>query len=314
MGLAARDVLKICWRVLLRRDPEYSYVIYNSPIFWERTRRFLFNSASRNRSIAKAGASCFHYVGSNHIDLSCGAEDMGRLREHVRDVWTKYGDDDPHWSVLTSPRYRKGELTPSAERSFYETGKSDVDAFVAACRRSGLSPRLGGSVLDFGCGVGRMGEHLSAMFQRYIGVDVSAPHLNFARKRLQYLGRRNFDFFLLDEFLAGTADVDVAISLIVLQHNPPPMMVMLIDAILSRLKPGGIAFFQIPCVIFGYNFILPEYLVFIEHGGIMEMHALPQSEVFNILSRNNCRPIEVILDGKIGDKGFSYTFLARKDL
>jgi len=203
------------------------------------------------------------------------------------------------------------------QREFFRSGEINVANDVLPDMHSicggGRSP-LDLSALEIGCGVGRMGEHLSARFQRYVGVDVSAPHLNLARKRSQDLGRRNFDFFLLDEFRAGTAEVDVAISLIVLQHNPPPIMVMLIDAMLSRLKPGGIAFFQVPCVIFGYNFILPEHLAFIEHGGMMELHALPQNEVFNILLKNNCRPMEVIFDGKIGDKGFSYTFLARKDL
>jgi hypothetical protein len=44
----------------------------------------------------------------------------------------------------------------------------------------------------------------------------------------------------------------------------------------------------------------------------MEMHALPQHEVFKILYQNQCCPLEVIPDGKAGPSGVSLTFLAYK--
>jgi hypothetical protein len=81
---------------------------------------------------------------------------------------------------------------------------------------------------------------------------------------------------------------------------------------LARLNPGGIAFFQVPSVLFNYNFNLTKYLQSIGDAAGMEMHALSQQRIFEILSLHGCQPVELIFDGKVGELGISYTFLAKK--
>lgn len=72
------------------------------------------------------------------------------------------------------------------------------------------------SVLDVGCGSGRIGEGvLEAGAGSYVGVDFSAPMLDLARRRLERFGERvtlvEGDF--LDAPLGGPFDVVLALGL-----------------------------------------------------------------------------------------------------
>src|SRR5271169_236009 len=46
--------------------------------------------------------------------------------------------------------------------------------------------------------------------------------------------------------LARLTNVDLFFSIIVLQHNPPPVILGILDAAFAGLRPGGLAFFQVP--------------------------------------------------------------------
>jgi SAM-dependent methyltransferase len=79
------------------------------------------------------------------------------------------------------------------------------------------------SVLDVGCGSGRVGERvLDAGAARYVGIDFSAPMLSLARERLGRFGERvelvEGDF--LTEPLEGRFDVVLALGLF--DYTPEP--------------------------------------------------------------------------------------------
>jgi len=105
--------------------------------------------------------------------------------------------------------------------------------------------------------------------------------------------------------------VDLIYSVIVLQHNPPPIIHRVIVQFLKALNPGGIAFFQLPTYKEGYRFLLEEYLgkEFMQEE--MEMHALPQSAVFEIVREENGKLLEVVEDFSTS-WGLSNTFLVQK--
>jgi SAM-dependent methyltransferase len=317
MSVATRDDVISCYRVLLEREPESEAAIAThletNPTVFELVKRFITGHEFHIRVIIReAGNLNFYYANKHHIDIDVTQEEAQRLYHHTRDTWARLGLEEPHWSVLTSPQYRRSRINSEIERAFYETGKLDVRAFLNACERNDVALNFAGTVLDLGSGIGRLGVHLSEKFRKYIGVDVSGPHLAMARERMIELGRDNTELMLLPEFLAGSDSFDTFVSLIALQHNPPPLIVELLHKILPRLNRGGIAFFQVPSVLFNYNFRLPEYLKTIKQTGDMEMHCLPQRQVFEILAAHNCQPVEVMFDGKAGDLGLSYTFIARK--
>lgn len=95
-------------------------------------------------------------------------------------------------------------------------GRADLAVSVV---RSLTAP----SVLDVGCGSGRVGERvLDAGAARYVGIDFSAPMLALARERLARFGRKvelvEGDF--LTEPLEGPLDVVLALGLF--DYTPEP--------------------------------------------------------------------------------------------
>ena len=69
--------------------------------------------------------------------------------------------------------------------------------------------------------------------------------------------------------------------MIVLQHNPPPVIRLIVRAFLKALNPGGMAYLQVLSYRVGYRSSPGEYL---ENEAkkhvMMEMHVLPQRVPF----------------------------------
>ncbi|MGH7093257.1 MAG: hypothetical protein ACREFB_06960, partial [Stellaceae bacterium] len=107
-------------------------------------------------------------------------------------------------------------------------------------------------------------------------------------------------------------EFDVLVSTIVLQHNPPPIAALMLDAALRKLRPGGVALFQVPTYGPRYRFVAEDYLAHLGEG--MEMHVLPQHAIFEIFERTGCRLLECREDAAVGNhEGFvSNTFFVRK--
>jgi SAM-dependent methyltransferase len=180
------------------------------------------------------------------IDVGGEPEERLKLIEHTRKVWSDYGDTEPFFSVLTHDEFKMEALTPESEKAFFEGGVGDANLFLEACERNGLSPQFDGTIIDFGCGLGRIGEHLARRFQTYIGVDISPSHLARAEDRFSKVGLRNARFILLQEYLDNPIQSNAFFSKIVLQQNPPPMIAMMLNNLCSMLLPEGIAYFQVP--------------------------------------------------------------------
>jgi SAM-dependent methyltransferase len=64
----------------------------------------------------------------------------------------------------------------------------------------------GRAVIDFGCGIGRFRDVLSAKYPRYIGVDL-----------VRKMGK-DVEFYFLDTFLRRAFKVDAIFTSVVLQH------------------------------------------------------------------------------------------------
>jgi len=108
--------------------------------------------------------------------------------------------------------------------------------------------------------------------------------------------------------------VDVIYSIIVLQHNPPPVIDRILGTFARILKPGGIAYFQVPTYVQGYSFDLGEYLESKVGTPSMEMHVYPQDRVFRRFAEYNAVPVAVVEDDATAMHAFgrSNTFLFAK--
>lgn len=179
--------------------------------------------------------------------------------------------------------------------------------------RSSLSMPVNDYVLELGCGVGRVTKQLATHFQAVTAVDISEPHLSLATKYMEASGLQNVRFVHLQRpaDLDDISQVGLFYSVIVFQHNPPPVAFDLLRRCLLRVKPGGFSFFQIPTFKKDYCFAVESYVPDIL--GRMEMHVVPQTKVLSLLQQSGFEILEVLEDGAVGDTNMvSHTFFARR--
>lgn len=242
--------------------------------------------------------------------------ELAALFDHIQAAWRAMGETQPYWSVITSTEYMTGRIESTREK-FYESGRKDLELILAAFARNGVDPAALRTCIEYGCGLGRVTRWLAERFKRVHGFDISESHLRIAKEQLDARGVRNVELHHVREVadIGRLPKADFVFSFIVLQHNPPPLIRFMIRSFLGALNPGGVALFQVPTYRQGYRFALQDYLRDEGTRGDMEMHVLPQEEIFGIAASEGCRPLEVLEDGQTGlrAKEMSNTFFVRKN-
>jgi 2-polyprenyl-3-methyl-5-hydroxy-6-metoxy-1,4-benzoquinol methylase len=253
--------------------------------------------------------------GPMSIVLDVNHADLESMHDHINDTWAQLGNEEPHWSVLTHPKFKTASIAQYNEE-FFETGRKNIGDFRAFVCRSGLNLPRNAVCLELGCGVGRLTRWLSPLFARVIAADISATHLEIAKTSVAQHGIQNVVFHqlrTLKEF-DQLEEFDVFFSVIVFQHNPPPVIAHMLRAVLSRLRPEGLGYFQIPTYAKDYEFVPSTYLSQIKKRHDMEMHVLPQNSIYEIVYASGCKLLEVREDGWTGNPdGISNTFLISKE-
>ena len=120
---------------------------------------------------------------------------------------------------------------------FYATGVSDWDDFSGHWRH--YSPRLGGTCVEIGCGVGRLTCALAEDFDTVVALDVSPDMIDRARERAP---ADKVEFEVVDgcEIPRPDASVDAVFSVIVLQHLESFAVVEgYLREAFRALRPGG---------------------------------------------------------------------------
>lgn len=236
---------------------------------------------------------------------------LRRLHQHVERTWRALGEDDPYWSVLTQPEFRIDAFAANAP-AFRESGRHEVDRMRAFADRAGLDLSRYGSCLELGCGVGRITRWLADAFPSVIAADISRSHLRILEHELKTDRVQTAALTSIDA-IDALPGFDVFFTVIALQHNPPPVIAEILKRVLARLQGGGLGYFQVPTYEHGYRFSADDYLAHASAEDGMEMHVLPQPEVFSILEACDCRVLEVQEDGFTGNAlGISNTFFVQK--
>ena len=160
--------------------------------------------------------------------------------------WEKWGQQDPYFSVLTHPKFRKREMTAEAKEEFFASGRSHVDRVLGACRKfvePDFNPQR---VLDFGCGVGRVALPFATITREVVGVDISEAMLDEARRNCEERGIGNAKFVKSDDALSAVEGTfDLVHTAIVLQHIESGRGTNVFSRLLSRIAPGGLGAIQL---------------------------------------------------------------------
>jgi SAM-dependent methyltransferase len=165
---------------------------------------------------------------------------MTTLRELQRE-WDTLAHWDPMWSALMDPRKRGGKWNAD---EFFATGEREVATVLEHLESIGVPLDYERTVLDFGCGVGRLSQ---ALTQRMgcVGVDISPTMIERARmlnrhpKTCKYLVNDSDGLGIFDD-----GDFGFVYSSIVLQHMEPHFAEGYLREFIRVLAPGGVAVFQ----------------------------------------------------------------------
>lgn len=236
-------------------------------------------------------------------------EALFRATEHV---WKRLGEHEPYWSVVTADQFKSDRISEN-RGEFFRSGAEEVDIFLQFLTRADRKPASVHHLLEIGCGVGRMTQHFASHFRQITAVDISESHLRLAQQRIEELGIDNVNFLKISrpQDYHAIHSFDAAFSFIVLQHNPPPIMLTILNAVCSNLQNGGVLYFHVPTYIEGYHFQIESYLK--NTKGEMEMHCIPQAELYRLMRKHGIHLLEVVNDGSGGDYRFeSCRFFACK--
>lgn len=89
------------------------------------------------------------------VSVDATAEELDLLFERIRRGWTELGETEPHWSVFVTDMYKMKTFSEH-EEGFYKTGLVTADLIEVASKRAGIKIDPGATVLELGCGTGRV--------------------------------------------------------------------------------------------------------------------------------------------------------------
>lgn len=160
--------------------------------------------------------------------------------------WENWGCRDPYFGVITHPRYRKANLNAEARAEFFASGEHHVAHVmdkIQAYIDSHFNPR---SVLDFGCGVGRLLIPFGVRSESVVGIDISQSMLAEANKNVLLSGLDNILLVKSDDQLSQlTGTYELVHSFIVFQHIPAKRGRLIFKRLVEVIAPQGVGAIQI---------------------------------------------------------------------
>ena len=234
-------------------------------------------------------------------------------------VWNMYGHERPWWSVLTSLSPQR-DVAPEQKDRFYRSGEEHVKHVMRSMRDQFRGePDLGWltsneseavtamkdtrTLLDFGCGLGRLAHSFAAHFGRILCVDQSVHHLRRAQSEIAARdaerARRIAWITTTPDLLAalGGQRPDVLHTVIAMQHTPHPLQVAYFEQLCDALRPGGVGYLHVitstseasrfdPCNL---QDVVTRSTFSTDKG--MHMHFTPSTEIQRIFERRGCTAI-----------------------
>jgi len=154
--------------------------------------------------------------------------------------WEMHAEQDPYWAVVTWEKFEGLKSDDSRVEEFFETGEKHIAAVEGVIKsiRSDFSPR---TVLDFGCGVGRLLIPFARRGLAVSGVDISEKMLEITRSNLAARGFQPRELVTTVEQLPEGSQYDLVHSFIAIQHVPRKLGIQIFSRLLDRVADNGMA-------------------------------------------------------------------------
>lgn len=137
---AAAEDVRALYRIVLGREAESEAAVTghlrDRPSLETVLHNFLNSDEAARRAITRTG-DLFFFGDWGHSGVQVEGEPgkIERLLAMVRDAWTRLGQTEPHYSVLTGPQFLPDRMTPEREAEFYAISRyTGVDISPAHLR------------------------------------------------------------------------------------------------------------------------------------------------------------------------------------
>lgn len=167
-------------------------------------------------------------------------------RDRRGTAFDRFAAREPYFSILTDPRFLRDRLTPETEREFFASGEAIV-SWMLGVVDAALVPQFAPmSILEYGCGIGRLALPLARRPAAVTAVDRSPAMLAFAKEEADRRGLGHVTFQTPDETFASTRTFDLVVCYHVLQRLPRVDALALMRRLFALTGSGGVAVFQWP--------------------------------------------------------------------
>lgn len=150
--------------------------------------------------------------------------------------------------------------TPEA---FEVSGKTDASGLWA------VLPNSEAVVLEIGCGIGRVTQHLAGLYREVHGIDISSEMVKRGERRLAHLPNVHLhrgNGYDLEPF--ADESFDLVFSGFTFQHMPKTFAYNYFLETKRVLRPGGLFRFQVPNILLEAHFVQFNHFAqpwFVEH-------------------------------------------------
>lgn len=166
------------------------------------------------------------------------------MADTTRD-WQQWGRVDPLYAVASLPERHRDGANPWTDEDFYANGRADWGVIGHHWRD--YAGALEGTVLEVGCGAGRMSQQLAGEFSSFVGLDVSPDQLELARAAVaEAPAATDLRLSTGTGLAAAAGEVDGVFSTHVFQHLRPALVESLLEDCGRVLAPGGTVMLHIP--------------------------------------------------------------------
>ena len=161
-------------------------------------------------------------------------------------VWDELAAREPYFAILADPRYLRENFDAAAEAAFFGAGDDQAGQILQFIHSHAAPLFHPDTVLEYGCGVGRLLIPFARRSMRAVGVDVSPAMLEVARRHVEKAELANVELLDAASFASDTRRFDLVNCFLVLQRIHPSQGLALIRELAGHVRGGGFAVLHLP--------------------------------------------------------------------